>query len=436
MNEFNILVVDDAFFMRMLLKKTLNNKPKSKYKFNIVSEAQDGKEGLDLYKLLKTDIVTLDINMPKVNGLEFLKKVRKINPNVHCIIISTTKNEEVRAETKKDNVYYLPKSFQPEYFYKLLDEIAINIIKEKQNYIHKNENGVVEEKSITTKQKPLQQEPKKKIEKPKEIIKEVPKEVVKEKPKDIAKEKPKEVFEEVIIKEPIKEDVVIEVVKDDIKESLKEVRTKEETITVDIEKDFELAKLPEVEEESFKIDDEQVEEDESFKIDEEEDLELPLEFLYDYDKEMEELENEINSKNNTQEVSVIKSIKIDDEDNDDYFDIDEDVQEEPEIKELDDLDLDLLKLKQDFDFDIKTDNTEKKEDSSLKMELKEPIDTYNIKNKQQEVIIPPPKRVITKEVEVKTQKKEDLANKEVSNKKSKKSWSLFDFIFRRNKKKK
>ncbi|NLZ33948.1 MAG: response regulator [Clostridiales bacterium] len=127
MKKLKILIIDDAFFMRMLLKKTLSNKEKGEFEFEVVAEAENGQEGLDLYKLCNADIVTLDINMPKLNGLEFLKKVRSINPNVKCIIISTTKNEKVRKEINNKNTYYLPKSFQPEYFYTLLDEIALSI---------------------------------------------------------------------------------------------------------------------------------------------------------------------------------------------------------------------------------------------------------------------------------------------------------------------
>jgi len=127
LKKLKILIIDDAFFMRMLLKKTLSNKEKGEFEFEVVAEAENGQEGLDLYKLCNADIVTLDINMPKLNGLEFLKKVRSINPNVKCIIISTTKNEKVRKEINNKNTYYLPKSFQPEYFYTLLDEIALSI---------------------------------------------------------------------------------------------------------------------------------------------------------------------------------------------------------------------------------------------------------------------------------------------------------------------
>ena len=171
LKKLKILIIDDAFFMRMLLKKTLSNKEKSEFEFEVVAEAQNGQEGLDLYKLCNADIVTLDINMPKLNGLEFIKKVRNINPNVKCIIISTTKNEKVRKEINNKNTYYLPKSFQPEYFYALLDEIALSIYSKqvKNTEITK----ITKEKLLKQNIKETVKEDIKKVEIKKEVKKEV-----------------------------------------------------------------------------------------------------------------------------------------------------------------------------------------------------------------------------------------------------------------------
>lgn len=175
LKKLKILIIDDAFFMRMLLKKTLSNKEKSEFEFEVVAEAQNGQEGLDLYKLCNADIVTLDINMPKLNGLEFLKKVRNINPNVKCIIISTAKNEKVRKEINNKNTYYLPKSFQPEYFYALLDEIALSIFSKPVKNTEISE--IVKEENSKQNTKETVKEDIKKVEVKKEEKKEVKKEV-------------------------------------------------------------------------------------------------------------------------------------------------------------------------------------------------------------------------------------------------------------------
>lgn len=149
---FKILVIDDAFFMRILLKKTLAQKPNSDFEFEVIAEASNGKEGLDLYKICNADIVTVDINMPQLNGLEFLKKVRLINPNVKAIIISTTMNGSVKKELENKNTRYLPKSFQPEYLYKILDELAVSSLS-KDNEKPKAKEVPVSNKQIENKSK-------------------------------------------------------------------------------------------------------------------------------------------------------------------------------------------------------------------------------------------------------------------------------------------
>ena len=67
-----ILIVDDTLFMRTLLKNILFSGGHT-----IVGEAGDGEEGVAKYKELKPDLVTMDIVMPKLNGIEALKAIKE-----------------------------------------------------------------------------------------------------------------------------------------------------------------------------------------------------------------------------------------------------------------------------------------------------------------------------------------------------------------------
>lgn len=69
-----ILVVDDAMFMRTMIKNLL----KSNSEFEVIGEAENGVEAIQKYKELQPDIVTLDITMPEMDGLEALKKLLKL----------------------------------------------------------------------------------------------------------------------------------------------------------------------------------------------------------------------------------------------------------------------------------------------------------------------------------------------------------------------
>lgn len=78
-----ILIVDDAAFMRMLLKDVL-----LKYGHEVIGEAGNGIEGYKKYMELKPDLVTLDITMPEVSGIDCLKKIKEADANANVIMCS------------------------------------------------------------------------------------------------------------------------------------------------------------------------------------------------------------------------------------------------------------------------------------------------------------------------------------------------------------
>jgi len=79
----SILIVDDAAFMRMMIKNIL-----SKNGYEIVGEAENGQVAVELYKKLKPDLVTMDITMPEMNGIDGVKAIRGFDPNANIIMCS------------------------------------------------------------------------------------------------------------------------------------------------------------------------------------------------------------------------------------------------------------------------------------------------------------------------------------------------------------
>ncbi len=79
----SVLITDDAAFMRMVLKNTL-----LKLGHEIAGEAENGKEAIQLYEKLKPDVVTMDITMPEMSGVEAVKEIKKINPEATIIMCS------------------------------------------------------------------------------------------------------------------------------------------------------------------------------------------------------------------------------------------------------------------------------------------------------------------------------------------------------------
>ncbi|MBN2258965.1 MAG: response regulator [Clostridiales bacterium] len=78
-----ILVVDDAVFMRMMLKDILE-----KNGFEVAGEAANGLEAIEVYKETKPDLVTMDVTMPELDGLGALKEIIKINSSAKVIMCS------------------------------------------------------------------------------------------------------------------------------------------------------------------------------------------------------------------------------------------------------------------------------------------------------------------------------------------------------------
>jgi len=104
----NVLVVDDASFMRMMLKDIL-----TKNGYNVVGEASNGKECLARYKELKPDIVTLDITMPEMDGITTIKELMKIDSNAKIIMCSAMGQQAMVIEAIQNGAKdFIVKPFQ------------------------------------------------------------------------------------------------------------------------------------------------------------------------------------------------------------------------------------------------------------------------------------------------------------------------------------
>lgn len=78
-----ILIVDDAKFMRITLTNILK-----KANHEIVGEAENGREAVELYRELKPDLVTMDITMPEMSGLDAVKEIKKDFKDAKIIMCS------------------------------------------------------------------------------------------------------------------------------------------------------------------------------------------------------------------------------------------------------------------------------------------------------------------------------------------------------------
>ncbi|EOS21810.1 chemotaxis protein CheY [Lachnospiraceae bacterium 3-1] len=84
----NILICDDAAFMRMMIKDIL-----TKNGYNIAGEAENGLKAVEKYNETKPDLVLMDITMPEMDGIQALKQIRAADPSA-CIIMCSAMGQQ------------------------------------------------------------------------------------------------------------------------------------------------------------------------------------------------------------------------------------------------------------------------------------------------------------------------------------------------------
>jgi len=105
-----VLITDDAAFMRMQLKDIL-----TKLNLDVIGETANGKEAIQKCKDLQPDLITMDITMPEMDGVDAVKEIRSINPNVKIIMCSAMGQQSMVMDAIKAGANdFIVKPFTPE----------------------------------------------------------------------------------------------------------------------------------------------------------------------------------------------------------------------------------------------------------------------------------------------------------------------------------
>lgn len=114
-----VLIVDDAMFMRLSIRLMLE-----KNGFEIAGEAENGALGVQLYKELKPDLVTMDITMPEMTGIEALKEIKTFDPSAKVIMLSAMGQESMVKEAIISGAKtFIVKPFNEEHVVKTINQV-------------------------------------------------------------------------------------------------------------------------------------------------------------------------------------------------------------------------------------------------------------------------------------------------------------------------
>lgn len=104
---YSCLIIEDCNFIREIYYLNLKGSV-----VNIIAEAKNGREGLEKIRLLKPDLIILDLVLPEVNGFDILSQVHQLSPNSRVLVISTMEDISFKQKAKSlGAVGYLEKPF-------------------------------------------------------------------------------------------------------------------------------------------------------------------------------------------------------------------------------------------------------------------------------------------------------------------------------------
>ncbi len=112
-----VLVTDDSVLMRKMVSECLVEDG-----WEIVAEACNGEEAVELYKEHRPDAVTMDIVMPGTDGLYALKHIREFDPDARVVVVSALNQTKMISEAIRGGAYdFLAKPFMPEQLHETMN---------------------------------------------------------------------------------------------------------------------------------------------------------------------------------------------------------------------------------------------------------------------------------------------------------------------------
>jgi two-component system, chemotaxis family, chemotaxis protein CheY len=115
-----LLVVDDALFMRKMICGVA-----AEAGWEVAGEAGDGRTAVSLYEQLRPDLVTMDLVMPVMGGLDALREIRALDPEARVVVVTALDQKQALMESIRDGaIDFIVKPFERQRVLNLLQKLG------------------------------------------------------------------------------------------------------------------------------------------------------------------------------------------------------------------------------------------------------------------------------------------------------------------------
>ena len=95
--KYRMVIAEDHTILREGLRSLLSSSPE----FEIVGEAEDGREAIQSVEKYKPDLILTDLSMPRMNGMEAIREIKRVSPKTRIVVLTVHKTEEYILATFK-----------------------------------------------------------------------------------------------------------------------------------------------------------------------------------------------------------------------------------------------------------------------------------------------------------------------------------------------
>jgi two-component system chemotaxis response regulator CheY len=115
-----LMVVDDALFMRKLIRGVATEAG-----WDVIGEAGDGAQAVEMYQELRPDLVTMDLVMPIMGGLEALRKIRELDPQARVVVVTALDQKQALMDSIRDGaIDFIVKPFDRQRVVNMLHKLG------------------------------------------------------------------------------------------------------------------------------------------------------------------------------------------------------------------------------------------------------------------------------------------------------------------------